>query len=380
MILKAEPGKTKFVLLMLCIFCLCPALLSVAGEKILLTGFPPGSQNPDTLNAGLPAGEYGYHPDSDSSWGESWSVQAANDAGDFIYILMSISNYVPFHKYSGTVDIFYYPAAGGKYHSHGEFKSDQVSADKNKVSVNIGGNTFSGVHPNYSLKVAQKDLSCDLKFTVPTSSLRIGQKKIFFGKNKERYWNLNALAPRAKVTGTITHGGKQIPFNGRAYFDHGWSTEKIYKFSKRWYVLRMVEDDFSFNVIRMNMKSDYSPRTTQAIFITEGDKILANSGAVQLTPQGSVTDPKSGLSLPDSYRISYDRGGVKLNGTVKMKRRVEGLNVLDQLSPMLQKIIKALVTDPWQFRFEGQADLVLERNGQTRKINGQVVGEVHHYN
>jgi hypothetical protein len=348
-------------------------------RAVRVSVFPPGAQDAATLNAGLPASEYGYHPDPDGSWGESWSMQAVNAAGDYVYVLMSVSNYHPFHKYGGTADVFYYPAAGTRHKTHAEFTSDRVRADKGRVSVDIGGNTLAGPRPAYRVHAGGEGLVADLTFQVQTPDFRQGQDFLRFGENRERYWNLTVLAPRATVSGTITVDGKAIPFSGRGYMDHGWSTEKLYKFSKTWYVVRLVEDDVSVNVVDMNFRDGYEPRSAQAIFVTEGDRVLANSGAVTMTHAGGSPDPRSGLNLPETYAIAYDRGGVKLTGTVRMTRLVESLNVLDQLSPVLRKIVTSLVTDPWQIRFAGQADLTLTRGGQTRRIVAPVVGEVHSY-
>jgi hypothetical protein len=351
----------------------------VSAKPVRVTGFPAGAQDAATLNAGLPASEYGYHPDSDGSWGESWSMQAVNAAGDYVYVLMSVSNYHPFHKYGGTVDVFYYPARGAKRNTHGEFTSDRVRADKGRVSVDIGGNTLGGPRPVYRVRAGGQGLAADLTFRVQTPDFRQGQGFLRFGEKEGRYWNLTVLAPRATVSGTVTVDGKAIPFSGRGYMDHGWSTEKLYKFSQTWYVVRLVEDDVSVNVVDMNFREGYAPRSAQAIFITEGDRVLANSGAVRMTHAGGAPDPRSGLDLPETYAIAYDQGGTKLSGTVRMTRLVESLNVLDQLSPVLRKIVTSLVTDPWQIRFAGEADLTLVRDGKSRRVTGPVVGEVHYY-
>jgi len=363
---------------MLIVFLLVAVAAAAAGV-VRVQGFGAGSQDEATLNAGLPAAEYGYHPDEDGSWGESWSVQCVNEAGDNIVALMSISNYHPLHKFGGTVDLFYYPASGEKFEGHAEVKNDNVSANRNGVKVNIGGNRFSGNHPNYRWQTEVEGLALDLTFTAETPSLQLGQRKILFGDRGDRYWNLTVLGPRASVKGTITANGRKIPYEGRAYFDHGWSTYKLYEFSQRWHVLRMMQDDFSFNLIEMVFRENFRPKRTQAIYITLGDKIIANSGAVKLTPTGAYKHAPSGLTLPQSYRLHYEAGGTKLTGTVRMVKLVEGLNALDRLSPLLRKVIQTLVTDPWQFRFAGEADLTLVHNGQTRKITGLTGGEVHHY-
>ena len=366
-------------LLLALAMALAALVLAGAGGVTPVQGFAPGLQDLQTLNAGLPASEYGYHPDNDGSWGESWSMQGSDAAGNYVMALISVSNYNPFHKFGGTADLFYYPAGGGKFKVHQEFKSDEIKADTKRVMVQMGDVLFQGDRPAYSLKAKVKDMEFDLAFKVETQDMKLGQGRILFGDKKDRSWGLNILGPRASVSGTVVCQGKTIPFSGRAYLDHGWSTQKLYKFSSKWYVLRILQDDFSMNAIQMIFKNGFEPGKTQAIFMTQGDKIIANSGALDLVPIGGSPDAKSGVVLPDSYEVHYSIGDTKLNGTVKMTRKIEGLNVLDQLSPVVRGLIRGLVTDPWQFRFEGQADLTLEHGGQVRKITGRTVGEVHSY-
>jgi hypothetical protein len=356
------------------------ALVSVgAGKKTPVQGFAPGIQNLKILNTGLQAPDYGYHPDNDGSWGESWYLQGSNADGDFVVALISVSNYNPFHKFTGTADLFYYPATGEKFKAHQEFKSEEVKADTKRVMAQMGIVSFSGDYPAYRLTAKIQDIDFDLTFAAETKDLKLGQDKILFGDKKDRYWNLTVLAPRAAVNGNIICKGKKIPFSGKAYLEHGWSTQKIYKFSSKWYILRILQDDFSMNTIQMVFKDGFDPGKTQAICMTLGDKIIANSGALELIPSEGSADPKSKVVLPDSYKIHYALGDTRLDGTIKMTRKIEGLNILDQLSPLVRGLIKGIETDPWQFRFEGQADLTLEHSGKVRKIGGQTFGEVYSY-
>jgi len=350
-----------------------------AEKKTPVQGFAPGSQDYQILNAGLQSTDYGYHPDADGSWGESWSVQGSNAAGDLVVGLISVSNYNPLHKFAGTADLYYYPIGKEKFKAHQEFNSDEIKADPKRVMVQMGNVLFSGDYPDYRLKAKIKDLDFELAFKAETKDLKLGQGKLLFGDKKDRYWNLTVLAPRAAVSGSITCKGKTIPFSGKAYLDHGWSTQKIYKFSAAWYVLRVLQDDFSMNAIQMVFKEGFEPGIAQAICMTLGDKIIANSGALRLVPSEGSSDPKSKVMLPDRYEVHYAFGNTRIEGTVKMIRKVEGFNILDQLSPIVRSLVKGLETDPWQFRFEGQADLTLEYSGQVRKISGRAVGEVHSY-
>lgn len=351
-----------------------------AGEKKMFP-FPAGPQDEAALNAGLPAKEYGYHPMDSRDYGESWYFLATNDAGDQIWILYSVSNYHPLYKFAGTIDLFYYPAAGGQAVGHAECKKDDIDASLTDMEASICGSTVkrTGNPREYVLDGNTDKIQLDLTYTGQTADFVLGQDYVYFGEDKDTFWTAAVITPRAKVKGTITVGGKTIDFDGVGYFDHGRCDERIYKFSQWWYVLRVITDDFSLGAMQMVMKDDYAPREANVIHLTYGDKVIANSGALNLSHSGSYTDEESEVTYPDTFKVSYDGGGTKLEGTVKFERQTQGLNVLNQLSPFVRKLAKALVTDPWQFRLAGTADLTLTVDGETVRIQAPAIGEVHNY-
>jgi hypothetical protein len=356
-----------------------PSLLSAVAAEKSVSQFAPGDQSLTTLNAGLPDSEYGYHPDNDSSFGEGWYFLAIDEAGNQIWILLSINNYRPFATSDGTVDLFYYGIDGTTSTGHVETKSDQVKADLNKVDVNIAGSTIKGTFPDYALDLKAEDLKMKLHFRGETPDFMLGQDMIHFGSEMDRIWTVGVMAPRAKVTGTVTIDDKEIPFDGKGYFDHGRSNIKIPDFSRWWYVLRILEDDFSLGAMQIVLTEDYDAGEISVIHLTLGDTVIANSGAVTIDHAGELTHEGSEIIYPETFTINYSNGNTKLTGTVKFDRMVEGINVLDRLSAIVRKFVRVLYTDPWQFRLSGSADLSLEHNGEIRKLNGVAIGEVHHY-
>ncbi len=368
------------MLMLGCLVCLSALADAAFASKIVTHPYPPGSQDPGILNAGLPDLEYGYHPDNNSSWGESWYMLALDEAGNQIWVLFSVSNYHPLYKFAGTVTLFYYEADGETHQGHAEFQGKDVRGDLERLDIDIGGNTIKGAYPTYRLKATAEGLSLDLIYEAEAPDLLLGQGRLGFGNKAEEYWTVGVIAPRAKVTGTVSANGREIPFLGKGYFDHGRSNIKLPKFSKWWFVLRIFDKDFNLGIINMIFKDNYSPGSVEVMYVTLGDRIIVNTGAVKIRRSGSVEHPESGVVYPDTFEIEYDLEGTKLTGTIKLTKMIGYLNVLDRLSALARTVVKTLYTDPWQFRLTGEADLTLEHAGQVRRItSGQVVGEVHYY-
>ena len=352
--------------------------LSAAASAEKVAVFPPGSQDPRTLNAGLPASEVGYHPDESHSWGESWYMLAVDEKMNQVWVLLSVSNYGPV-KFAGTVDLFWYGADGTRASGHVECKKDEIRADLNRMSVNIAGSTLDGKWPTYRLKAKAEKVAFDLTYAAQTPDMLLGQSRLRFGDAAKDYWTVGVMTPRANVSGTITIGGKSFAFQGKGYYDHGRSTVKVPTFSRAWKVLRVIEDDLSIGMMQIEMKPGYAPAAAPVIWIAQGDKILVNSGAMKLKASGSAQEPRSKITYPTAFAVDYDDGKTKLSGTIELTKMVEGFNVLDRVSLFVRAIIKAFYTDPWQFRAVGKANLTLETGGKVRTITSPTVIELHFY-
>lgn len=369
--------RERLLICLLSILILCCG--SVSAKTIKVFPYLTPDQDPQTLNAGLAASELGYHPDKNSSWGESWYMLAHDKEMNQIWVLLSVSNYSPLHKFAGTVDLFYYGIDGTKAKGHVEVKSKNIEADLNSAKVNIGGSTLVGAHPDYRLKATAEKISLDLTYHAETPDFQLGRERIYFGEKKSEYWTVGVMTPRAKVTGTVTIDGKAFRFDGLGYYDHGRSNIKVPTFSDTWHVLRAFEDDLSIGLMQVELKKDFEPGVFKVLHITEGDRVLVNSGDVTLTPTGSMIDKASGFTFPTGYTIAYENGQTKLHGTMKITQTVHTMNVLEQISPVLRAVVKALYTDPWQSRLIGQADLTFEYEGKVRQIKCRTIHEIHKY-
>jgi hypothetical protein len=373
---KARRSTAAFVAIAMVAVALLAATFAFAAEKVTL--YPPGSQDPATLNAGLAATEYGYHPEENHSWGESWYLLATDAKMNQIWVLLSVSNYGPV-KFAGTVDLFWYGADGTKARGHVECKKDQIQADLNRVSVSIAGSTMTGKFPTYRLKAKAQDVALDLTYTSDVPDLQLGQGRLGFGEGKGQYWTVGVMTPRATVSGTVTIGEKTFPFRGKGYYDHGRSNLKIPSFSKAWTVLRVIQDDLAIGAMRIDMKPGYAPASAPVIWVALGNKIVVNSGNVSIKAAGGAVEKRSGITYPTKFAIDYADGATKLSGTVDLTRITEPLNVLDLLSPFVRALVKAFYTDPWQFRAVGQANLTLEHGGAKRAVRAPAVIELHFY-
>ena len=353
--------------------CLLPAFATLiataaVADPVTVVPYPPGKQDLATLNAGIPNAELAYHPTDNSSYGESWQSIAFNENGDQVWALLSVSNYNPFNKLSGTIDLFYYPADGETVTGHEEIKSKSVEGATDRMRIRLDDSVVEGDPPTFRIKASAGKIDVDLTFESCTPGYVLGQQYIQFKTDGDPYWTLGVASPRAKASGTVRVNGKEMQFAGMGYFDHGRSTIKIPSFTSKWYLLRVFDESGHLGVIQFHLKDGYQPNRVNAIHATEGDQVILNSGAVTLTAEGETKDEESGLSIPKAFHIAYDDGTTKVEGTMTVTRLIDRLEVLAMFSPMVRTVIKTFYTDPWQFRLGGEVDIAITRNGQTRKM------------
>ncbi len=359
-------------LLILAVF----AAAAVAAERIEV--YPDSDQSLEALNAGLPASEYGLHPYDDSSYGESWFFVAYDRSGNSVWALVSISNYHPFKKFAGSVDLSFYDSSGKTYSAHGEYDREHSKAELNRLDVAIGSSRIYGRYPTYFFRLKEGDIEFDLKFEARLPSAMTGGSRLYFD-NRKRFWADAVLAPYAAVSGTVTVGGARRSFDGYGYADHGYATIKVPSFSRRWHIMRAFDGHNTINYMSIDTKDRYEPRSVGHILFGRDGKIYCNSPNFTLTPVRYATEPRSGFKYAAEYRLHYRGPHVELDGTVKVDRIVEAVDVFRILSAPVRAVAKTFYSNAWQFRYMGSVDIEVKQGGQTFRFRAPCVGEEHFY-
>jgi len=339
--------------------------------------YPDNLQDMVFLNRGLPPSEYGLHPSTSSSYGESWFIVAYDNQRNSVWALVSVSNYHPFKKMAGTVDICYYEGEKS-YCGHGEYDKDSTSAEQNKLNVAVGNCRIYGKYPTFFYKLKEGNVEMDLKFEAKLPSSMTGGSKVFFN-NRKQFWADGVLAPYADVSGTVTVDGKSRNFTGFGYADHGYATIKVPTFSKRWHILRAFDGHNAINYIQIVTKDDFQPREVGHLLYGRDGKIFCNAPDFALLPVKTAIEPKTGLTYATEYELSYKGPNVQISGKIKVFRIIEAIDVFRILSAPVRMVVKTLYSNAYQFRYVGEVDMEIKDGDQVYKFNAPCVGEQHFY-
>lgn len=355
-------------------------LVALAGASFaadVIEVYPECSQDVIFLNRGIELGDYGLHPYDSSSYGETWFFVAYDAQMNSVWGLLSVSNYHPFEKMTSTVDINYYEGEKSWW-GHGEYKKENAKIEQNKLDITIGSNRVYGKYPTFYYKLKEGNVEMDLKFEAKLPSSQTGGDKIYFFKRKQ-LWADGVLAPYADVSGTVTVDGKVRTFKGFGYADHGYATIKIPAFSKRWHIMRAFDGYNTVNYIQIETKDKFQPRTIGHLLYGRDGKIYCNSPDYVLTPKQSAVEPKTRLSHPVEYELSYSGPNVQISGKVRVLRIIEAIDVLRILSTPVRLVVKTLYSDAYQLRYIGEVSLEITQDEQKYKFRSPCVGEIHFY-
>lgn len=351
------------------------ALISFAADQIEV--YPESSQDLIFLNKGIALRDYGLHPYDSSSYGESWFFVAYDAQMNSVWGLLSVSNYHPFEKMASTIDINYYEGEKSWW-GHGEYKKEDTNFAMDKFDVTIGGNRAYGKYPTFYYKLKEQNVEMDLKFEAKLPSSQAGGGKIYFF-NRKQFWADGVIAPYADVSGTILVDGQTKTFKGFGYADHGYSTIKIPTFSKHWHIVRAFDGQNTINIIQMETKERFQPRTIGHLLYGYDGKIYCNSPDYKFVPIKTAIEPKTKFSYPVEYELSYSGPNVQLAGKVSVKKIIETVDVLKVLSAPVRIAVKALYSNAYQFRYIGEVDLKITRGEESYNFVAPCVGEIHFY-
>jgi len=367
--------RIRFATALLMLSLIAIPILVVAGGPV--QNFP----NSQPLNTIANPADLGWHESDSGSYGEAWFFEAMDDKTQTTILgLLSVSNYHPTEKMASTVDIFVYTPDGQEHHGHGEYKKENFSAAKTGLQAKIGNNTVTGSPPNYKAIASEGGVSANLSFTSLVPATVLGGDKIYFGEKNQEIWADTVLSGLAKVSGTVTINGQSISISGRGYMDHGYSDIKVPEFSKDWYIMRLWSDPIQFNCFRINLKKGYSQPTIGVFEAMRDGKYIMRAKNFTLTPKSSQTHAKSGIAYETSFDFSAGGSKKNISGTITMKQFLSGLDVLSVLSAPVRLIIKAFYTNPWQFKYLAEYDLVYTEEGQDPvPVKGIGIVEVHKY-
>lgn len=203
------------------------------------------------------------------------------------------------------------------------YRADQYRYGGGRCDVRMGPHTMVGDLAEYDVHIEPIDgVGCDLHLSTRSKPFRPGSGYIGFGDRDEQYFTWLCVMPRGEVTGSLTIDGCVREVRGRCYHDHQWGNANFQFLWNNWTCARQAFEDHTILLFDLVAAEKYGYRRFPICFIQDaGGHLLFRSGD----------------------DVSYE--------------------VLEE------------GVDPSCTRFAGEAEMRLERGGETVERGGELIFE-----
>lgn len=323
---------------------------------------------PNARSAPIQNHELMVRPAETRSYTQSWNIWAWNDQY-VVYGLVVITKII-----TGTrlgVQLTVRTPEGKVTHKMVEYTQDNYSYDKNKLRVWVPNKHIFEFEGDRGLFIASfGEWGCRLRLKKTLEGFRFTNGPIRFGG--QQFIGLT-FAPRLEVRGRLILGGKKIPFKGVGYSDHGWQNIMPHHVSRRWYAARMISKDYTIIASQLLPALEWEPRSIPGLAIAMGDQWIfrADHRHVKLSARRRIKDKDSGYMVPQYVIYRGEKDGVRVKLEIKHQQLYDKMDILGQFNPVLRTLLRALIANPWLFRYRADFNLTLEKDGKTTQISRQ---------
>jgi len=349
--------KSKVALL---IFMLMFAGSALAAGVVAFTGQPTWSMQ----------SSWNLHPMGDESYTESWLFVSRTDEGGFIFCTFMISN-AGLGDFNPGVAITYYTPEGKIFSN--DFKMDEEHLHYAQSGLNLRvddlrlwkqGNVVRMVIPRGKVLL-------DLTLRPTVQPWRQGSGVLELG-NSDDTWNWAVSLPRARISGTVTAGGKTIDAAGWGYLDHTWSNQAFFDFSSNWNTLRVHGAKRTFNFLQIVASKKLGRATARSLMMAEDGKPVRATSKVKYKVLSTLN--RNGYTHPKEFIVQGNVGGVQVTLEARNGRYGEAIDPLRSLSGIERTAIRALVTKPQMYRVIMDTKVTVVENGMTETEDLGAIG------
>ena len=327
---------------------------------------------------------YDYQVSKAEGYGESFNLKAYAADGSVVRALISISNYNPFNKGMGAIDL-HWVAGDQVYVVHQEFDADEIQFGTPKgtqfgrsSTLNVTAEGAEIYYQGKDTEGQKVELSLTLKPT--EAGAQAGDSNLYFGNDPSDYWGLKLLAPRGEVTAVLkTADGVSHTLHLTGYLDHGRATIKVPDFTDHWYRLHFFTEKWTLDLLEITPERKYGQRQPQLLYLAKNHQPLGLFAEWTYPEDGFSKHKQSRYELPTGWTLNLDRDDLKINGTVKVQREVMAVDVLGSVSWALRMILKTFVANPWQHYLLVDVDLTIEHEGITERVQGLGLATAEYY-
>ncbi len=234
---------------------------------------------------------------SNEFYSEWWSFVFVLEDGYGAYAQFVLSNLGPGDG-KGAVRTDLDLPEGVSFHESDDFSEGGWSYARDGFDLRFGENSVSGPLDGLVLRLKNKSFDAEYRLKNVFPPWKPGRGRVQYGESATRYYEVQLIAPVARVEGTIRVAGEDEPrrVKGLMYVDHAVSTIGMHEQAKRWVRFRAVHPDTALFLTHIQPPDQYGSQAARyAVLFHNGRAVF----------QSLDFDLKFGDVRPDPQRTGY---------------------------------------------------------------------------
>lgn len=294
----------------------------------------------------LDSSNYFFKPHKEEGYFQGWNYSFTNSEFQ-IFITALVSNLGPGSFNNGVV-ISIQSDKTGFYFQTKEFKAKDFSASQESFFIQIKDSEFSKVGESFKVKLHLEDVKLNLKYENLSQGVPLSKGKYIV----EKSYFVQADIPfsYSKASGVLEFKGNIYPLEGTGGMEHLLTNYEVYKFSKKWEMLRSFSKDktrfFTGGFHAKEKNKDYrmiaiQDKNGKLIFF---DKVLSSEILLE------KKDSFSNYILPYKEKL-YVNSEKECIFVVEYLHNVGKVNILENVSVLLRALIRLFFANPYILNF-----------------------------
>ena len=136
----------------------------------------------------------------------------------------------------------------------------------------------------------------------------------------------------------------------------------LHRFSRIWHRIRVLDGDTALLLGGFEPTEDYE-RGVYFAFLARGGEVLHIAQGLKVRTTRRTAHAESGYGVPASVELELDDGRLRLQGRVVRRRLIGEFDVLQQLNPVFQIIVRTFFANPWIFRNRSNVEVTWSLDG-----------------
>lgn len=362
---------------------------------------PSGSSSSDLLTS-ISGEDICFRLAKDSVATEGNNFLIFGDNGTFAFInLMLVNAMMKKHQLGLTVKVYDEKFNCKTISRHYDGKDDMKLTNE-RLNAEFAGNsvtfTENGNERVYKLvfredkpvkdgpKIAGEWLNITL--TGDGNPFKLGDGKIYYGKDKEDYAYLAFGMPRAKVTGTIKIDEVTYTLDGNGFVTKNFSNMYPHKIANSFNHCKLITPELSLAMCIVETPKAYGKeKYSWGFYIDSGEVRCVTTQNTATWLEDGILDPETKYVVPKKVKFQWqgktsdDKDfSAEIITEIKKENLLCRFDVLQHVPSIFRMIVEKLIARPFFYQYYEPLKATITIDGVTKEVEGRCLHEYHFIN